>query len=237
MAKGAGFWARARRALLYLVLGWFIVTFALVLSMRWINPFTSAFIIEDRASAAFNRDAAYKYRHVWVGWSQIAPSMKLAVICSEDQRFPDHNGFDLKQIDDAMRKHERGGRLRGASTLSQQTAKNLFLWSGPSWIRKGFEVYFTLLIELLWPKQRILEIYLNSAEFGRGVFGVGAAATNLFHKPAAQLNTYESALLAAVLPSPKRFRAEAPSNYVRQRAAWIMSQMQHLGGTSYLDQL
>jgi monofunctional biosynthetic peptidoglycan transglycosylase len=237
MAKSTGFWARVRRTLLYLVLAWFVITIALVLAMRWINPFTSAFIVEDRITATVDHDPAYKYRHAWVGWSQISPWMKLAVICSEDQRFPDHNGFDLKQIDDAMRKHENGGRLRGASTISQQTAKNIFLWSGPSWIRKGFEVYFTLLIELLWSKQRILEIYLNSAEFGRGVFGVGAASSSFFHKPASQLNAYEAALVAAVLPSPKRFHAEAPSNYIKQRAAWIMGQMQHLGGTSYLDEL
>lgn len=127
--------------------------------------------------------------------------------------------------------------MRGASTISQQTAKNLFLWPGQSWIRKGFEVYFTLLIESLWPKQRILEVYLNSAEFGKGVFGVGMASDIYFHKPAARLNQYDAALLAAVLPSPKRLRANAPSAYVRSRQEWIAGQMRSLGGVELLKQL
>lgn len=237
MAKQSGFWARLGRVLLFLIVGWFILSIAAVLLFRWVDPPISAFIIEDRLSARMEADASYRYRHTWLPWSQISPYAKLAVICSEDQKFPEHHGFDLQSIDDAVRKHERGGRLRGASTISQQTAKNLFLWSGPSWIRKGFEVYFTLLIEALWSKQRILEVYLNIAEFGKGIFGVGAAGMTLFHKPAARLTAYESALLAAALPSPRRLHPEAPSRYLQQRAAWILEQMQRLGGASYLHEL
>ncbi len=237
MAKHSGFWVRLRRAFLFLIVGWLIVSIAVVLLFRWVDPPSSAFMIEDRMTARFDGESSYKFRHAWLPWSQISPHAKLAVICSEDQKFPEHHGFDLQSIDDAVRKHERGGRLRGASTISQQTAKNLFLWSGPSWIRKGFEVYFTLLIEALWSKERILEIYLNIAEFGRGLFGIGAASTTLFHKPAARLTAYESALLAAALPSPRRLHPEAPSRYLQQRAGWIVEQMQRLGGASYLDQL
>jgi monofunctional biosynthetic peptidoglycan transglycosylase len=127
--------------------------------------------------------------------------------------------------------------VRGASTISQQVAKNLFLWPQQSWLRKGLEAYFTVLIEALWPKQRILEVYLNVAEFGRGVFGVGAAADVYFHKRAARLNQYDAALLAAVLPSPKRMRVNAPSSYVRSRQEWILGQMRGLGGTALLKEL
>ena len=144
------------------------------------------------------------------------------MIAAEDQNFPAHYGFDLKSINDALADRERGRRVRGASTISQQVAKNLFLWPEQSWLRKGLEAYFTVLIETLWPKQRILEVYLNIAEFGRGVFGVGAAAEVYFHKRAARLNVYDAALLAAVLPSPKRMRVNAPSSYVRSRQQWIL---------------
>ena len=163
--------------------------------------------------------------------------MKLAVIASEDQTFPDHHGFDFRSIDKALDERERGRPVRGASTISQQVAKNLFLWPGKNWIRKGLEAYFTLLIETLWPKQRILEVYLNIAEFGKGVFGVGIASESYLRKPAARLSSYDAALLAAVLPNPKRLRANSPSTYVRSRQAWIMGQMRGLGGTALLQRL
>jgi len=176
-------------------------------------------------------------RYRWVDWADLSPHVKVAVIASEDQNFPAHYGFDLKAIDDALDERQRGRRVRGASTISQQVAKNLFLWSGRSWLRKGLEAYFTVLIETLWPKQRILEVYLNVAEFGRGVFGVGAAADVYFRKPASRLNQYDAALLAAVLPSPKRMRVNAPSAYVRSRQQWILGQMRGLGGTALLNEL
>ena len=172
----------------------------------------------------------------WVDWPQISPHAKVAVIAAEDQKFPEHHGFDLESINDALEERERG-RTRGASTISQQVAKNLFLWPGHSWARKGLEAYFTVLIETLWPKRRILEVYLNIAEFGSGVFGVGAASEVYFGKRAARLGAADAALLAAVLPSPKRMRVNAPSRYVRSRQDWILGQMRGLGGVGLLEQI
>ncbi len=220
----------------WLLLGWIILTVSAVLVMRWVDPLTSAFIVRERLVAATSKPQ-YAVRQRWVDAKDISPQMKLAVIASEDQTFPDHYGFDFKSIDKALDERESGRRVRGASTISQQVAKNLFLWSGKSWIRKGLEAYFTLLIETLWPKERILEVYLNIAEFGKGVFGVGIASETYFKKPAARLNTYDAALLAAVLPNPKRLRANAPSRYVRSRQEWIVGQMRGLGGTALLKRL
>lgn len=176
-------------------------------------------------------------RQRWVAWDGISAHAKVAVIAAEDQRFPEHSGFDLDSINDALADIERGRRVRGASTISQQVAKNLFLWPGQSWLRKGLEAYFTVLIELLWSKPRILEVYLNIAEFGRGIYGVGAASETFFNKSPANLTAAESALLAAVLPSPKRMRVNAPSPYMRSRQEWIQNQMRALGGPSLLQQL
>src|SRR5262249_11532172 len=147
-------------------------------------------------------------------WDKIAPEAPLALIASEDQKFPTHHGFDVQAIQDAMEDADEGERLRGASTITQQTAKNLFLWGGRSFVRKGLEAYFTVLLELEWPKRRILEVYMNIAEFGDGVYGVGAAANRFFRKTPAQLSGSEAALLASVLPNPKKLHAERPSPYV-----------------------
>jgi monofunctional biosynthetic peptidoglycan transglycosylase len=217
-----------------LVLG-LICSAGTVLLLRWVDPPTSAFMLLERFWPADARTPAP--RQQWVDWQYISPHAKVAVIAAEDQTFPDHRGFDFKSINDAIEERERGRRVRGASTITQQVAKNLFLWPGQSWIRKGFEAWFTVLIETLWPKQRILEVYLNVAEFGRGVYGVSAAAKVYFHKPAARLNASEAALLAAVLPNPKRMRVNAPSNYVRARQQWIMGQMRGLGGASMLKRI
>jgi len=154
-------------------------------------------------------------------------------VASEDQQFPFHAGFDFKSIRESVRASEHGKKLRGASTISQQVAKNLFLWNG-GFVRKGLEAYFTILIEAMWPKERILEVYLNIAQFGNGVYGVEAAARHFFHKPAARLTSSEAALLAAVLPNPIRFRVDRPSLYVLTRRDWILGQMRDLGGASYL---
>jgi len=171
------------------------------------------------------RDDERPQRHDWVAWDAISRHAAVAVIAAEDQRFLEHDGFDFEAIDKALTDARRGRRLRGASTISQQVAKNLFLWPGQSWPRKALEAWFTLWIEALWPKRRILEVYLNSAEFGRGVWGVEAASQRYFRKPAARLNRPEAALLAAVLPAPKRFRVANPSAYVRERQDWILWQM------------
>jgi monofunctional biosynthetic peptidoglycan transglycosylase len=205
------------------------VSVGTVVALRWIDPPTSAFMIRERLAAPL--------RHRWVDDAHISAHIKVAVIAAEDQNFPAHYGFDLQSINDALEDRQRGRRVRGASTISQQVAKNLFLWPQQSWVRKGLEAYFTVLIETLWPKQRILEVYLNVAEFGRGVFGVGAASDVYFRKRAARLNQYDAALLAAVLPSPKRMRVNAPSSYVRSRQQWILEQMRGLGGTALLKEL
>jgi monofunctional glycosyltransferase len=172
-------------------------------------------------------------KHTWVSGENISPFVKLAIIAAEDQKFPYHSGFDLESIQKAVEHNRRSKRVRGASTISQQVAKNLFLWPGRTYVRKGFEVYFTFWIELLWPKERILEVYLNIAEFGDGIFGVESAAEIFFGKPASRLTRSESALLAAVLPSPGRLRADRPSEYVRSRQAWILNQMKHLDPDIY----
>lgn len=230
--------ARIFRFALWGTLSWFAVTIFLVGCLRWVDPPTSSFMIQDRIGNWFaGSKEKYPLRHQWVDWSNIAWTAKVAVISSEDQRFAEHFGFDLKQINNALQEREQGKRVRGASTISQQVAKNLFLWPGQSWIRKGFEAYFTLLIETMWPKQRILEMYLNFAEFGRGTFGVGAASDAFFHKPVSRLSASDAALLAAVLPNPKRMRADAPSRYVRSRQLWILNQMRRLGGASLLLEL
>ncbi|HEY4444712.1 MAG TPA: monofunctional biosynthetic peptidoglycan transglycosylase [Steroidobacteraceae bacterium] len=208
-----------------------------VASLRWINPPITAFIAEAQAAAWTSRDPAYVYRHRWVDLNRISPNLPLAVVASEDQKFPEHWGFDVTAIEKAYALNQHSHRVRGASTISQQVAKNLFLWSGRSYFRKGLEAYFTVLIEALWPKRRILEIYLNIAEFGYGTYGAEAAAQRFFHKPASRLSRDDAAVLAAVLPSPEHYSAAAPSRYVQQRRDWILGQMQALGGPEMLGEI
>jgi monofunctional glycosyltransferase len=187
-----------------------------------------------RLDAAFAGDRSYRTRYAWVALEHISPNAALAVVASEDQQFPFNIGFDFRSIREAVRASERGKRLRGASTITQQVAKNLFLWSGRSFVRKGLEAWFTVLIDAFWPKERILEVYLNIVEFGRGLYGVQAAAQAYFHEPAARLTREEAALLAAVLPNPHRLHVDRPSRYVLARRDWILGQMRRLGGSTYL---
>ena len=208
-----------------------------VLLMRWLHPFTSAFMVEARLAAWQVRDYSYRTDFQWVSLEQISPHAAIAVIASEDQQFPFHAGFDFNSIREAIRASEHGKRLRGASTISQQVAKNLFLWSGHSFIRKGLEAYFTVLIETLWPKERILEVYLNIAQFADGIYGVQAAAERFWHTPALRLSTSQAALLAAVLPNPHSLHADRPSRYLLQRHDEILGQMRALGGAAYLRAL
>jgi monofunctional glycosyltransferase len=229
--------ARIARAVLLAVAAWATVTVLAVLLLRWVDPPTTAFMLQDRLGALLRGDDGYDFHHEWRDWDQISRQAALAVVAAEDQRFPLHRGFDFKQIDKALKDRERGRRVRGASTISQQVAKNLFLWPGQSWFRKGLEAGLTVLIELTWPKRRILEVYLNVAEFGRGTWGVQAASRRFFRKDADRLNRSEAALLAAVLPSPKRYRADQPGPYVRKRQAWILRQMAALGGPAYVSNL
>lgn len=170
-------------------------------------------------------------------WDGIAASMPLAVIASEDQLFPSHWGFDFNSIARVLRKLPDGGRIRGASTITQQLVKNLYLWPGQSWLRKGLEGWLTLVLEATWPKRRILEVYLNMVQFGGCTFGVQAASRQFFSKSASRLAAREAALLASALPNPVRLNLSRPSGYMQQRARWIVQQMQTLGGTSYLDSL
>jgi len=228
---------RVRRVLAAALFGLLIWSIGSVVLLRWVNPPTTAFIVADRIHAWVDGEPGYRFQQRWVDWSQISSSAKLAVIASEDQRFADHFGFDLVEIEHAIEQRNQGRTQRGASTITQQTAKNLFLWSGQSWIRKGLEAYFTLLIETFWPKTRILEMYLNVAEFGQGVYGVGAASERFFRQPAARLNRSQSALLAAVLPNPTTFRVNSPSRYVRMRQDWILQQMNALGGEHHVTDL
>lgn len=198
-------------------------------------PF-SAVMVERQLGAWLSGDFGYVAHSDWVGMDDISPWAALAVIAAEDQRFPDHWGLDFGAIEKALSHNERHeNRIRGASTISQQTIKNLLLWDGKSWVRKGLEAGLTLTTEVIWTKRRILTVYLNIAEFGDGVFGVEAASQRYFHKPASKLTMAEAALLAAVLPNPVRFRADAPSGYVRSRQAWIMRQMRQLGGEDFLE--
>ncbi|MDN0124911.1 monofunctional biosynthetic peptidoglycan transglycosylase [Yersinia aleksiciae] len=199
-------------------------------------PF-SMVMIERQLGAWLTGDFSYVAHSDWVPMDEISPYMAVAVMAAEDQKFPEHWGFDVDAIESALSHNQRNQkRIRGASTLSQQTAKNLFLWDGRSWVRKGLEVGLTAGIELVWTKRRILTVYLNIAEFGEGIFGVEAAAQHFFKKPASKLSASEAALLAAVLPNPLRFKANAPSGYVISRQQWILRQMRQLGGKDFLQE-
>jgi monofunctional biosynthetic peptidoglycan transglycosylase len=218
---------RWRRRLLWLLVGALSLPWVLVAVLRFVDPPGSAFML----GYALQRDeTAPPLRWHWVPLSRISPQLQIAVIAAEDQRFAEHAGFDLQAIRSALGEDAR----RGASTISQQVAKNLFLWSGRSWVRKGLEAGLTVCIETLWPKRRILEVYLNLAEFGPGVYGAEAAAQFHFGRPAAALGLHQSALLAATLPSPKRYSPRQPSHYLLRRVAWIERQVGQLGGVNGL---
>ncbi|AYC31117.1 monofunctional biosynthetic peptidoglycan transglycosylase [Pseudomonas cavernae] len=216
---------------------WFAAGSAvLVLLLRWLPPPGTALMVERKLESWIDGQPIDLERR-WRPWRELPDSLKVAVIAGEDQKFAEHWGFDFIAIQKAIAHNERGGSLRGASTLSQQVAKNLFLWSGRSWLRKGLEAWFTALIELFWPKQRILEVYLNSVEWGDGVFGAEAAARHHFGIGAPYLSTQQASQLAAVLPNPHRWRAGRPNAYVSRRASWIRQQMRQLGGSHYLGEL
>jgi monofunctional biosynthetic peptidoglycan transglycosylase len=207
----------------------FVISIGSVVLFRWVPiPVTPLMLIRCVEQKVDGKDV--KLKKDWVPFEKISSNLQLAVVCSEDQNYINHSGFDFEAIDRAMEYNAKHKKQRGASTISQQTAKNVFLWPGHSWIRKGFEVYFTFLIETIWSKQRIMEVYLNVIEMGDGVYGVQAAATNFFHKDAKNLTQGDAALIAAVLPNPIKFSAAKPSDYVRSRQAWIVHQMALWGG-------
>ena len=197
------------------------ISLSLVVPFRWIDPKTSAFMLQDdggRTPVLFE----------WVDWPEIGSALPLAAVAAEDQKFADHHGFDFKSIRASVEEFGAGEPLRGASTITQQVAKNLYLWPGKSFVRKGIEAYLTVWIELTWPKQRILETYLNIAEFGPGIYGASAASKFFFGKTPAALSDTEAALLAAALPNPKTYRVDKPSANMMERQRWILSQMQRL---------
>ncbi len=211
-------WKWSKRIFLWI----FIFQFFYIILLKWVNPpVTITQLVSWISGHGLKRD--------YVGRKAISPNARLAVIASEDQSFPDHHGFDWKSIAKARKYNERKpGRIRGASTISQQVAKNVFLWQGRSWIRKGLEVYFTFMIELIWGKKRIMDVYLNVIEMGDGIFGIEMAANTYFNKPAKNLTRQEAAMIAACLPSPKRYKVKPVSSFVAARSRTIMQQMSNL---------
>jgi monofunctional biosynthetic peptidoglycan transglycosylase len=215
------------------IIGWFfLISIALVIVFKWMPvPATPLMVI--RAVQQVTNGEKMVWKHDWESIDNISKNLQLAVICTEDQNFLNHRGFDIKAIEKAIEYNKRGKRTRGASTISQQTAKNVFLWPHRSWLRKGFEVYFTFLIELVWSKERIMEVYLNSIEMGNGIYGAEAASQYWFKKPASKLTSYQAAAIAAVLPNPKRYKANPASSYIQRRQVWTVRQMGFFGKLDY----
>ncbi len=226
---------RIVRLLAVALLLWIVASILLVLILRFVPVPTSAFMIERRIEALLERQRDFSLHYRWTPIAEVSSNLPIALVAAEDQKFPNHHGFDVEAIQSALADADDGERLRGASTISQQVAKNLFLWNGRSFVRKGFEAYFTVLIEALWPKRRIIEVYLNIAEFGDGIYGVHAASERYFHSSPTQLNPQQSALLAAVLPNPRKLHVERPSAHVQRRVHWIERQVRQLGGSAWLE--
>ena len=218
--------------ILKLILWLFGFSIVIVIFFKWVPvPITPLMLI--RNIEQLQDDKKLVLKHDWVPIEAISKNLQLAVICSEDQNFLAHNGFDMEAIEKAIEHNKKGKRIRGASSISQQTAKNVFLWPQRSWFRKGLETYFTFLIELFWSKERIMEVYLNSIEMGNGVYGVEAASQFWFKKPAIKLNRNEAAAIAAILPNPRRYRANPATNYIQGRKNWIVRQMNFFGPLEY----
>ena len=227
-------WGRWLLALPMLLL---LATVLQVAVLRFVDPWFSTFMAIRQFQAWGEGDWRFRVAYDWRDLDRMSSSVPLALVAAEDQRFAEHYGFDLKAIEKARNNNARGSKVRGGSTISQQTAKNLFLWSGRSWVRKGIEAWYTVLIETLWPKRRIIEVYANIAEFGDGVYGAQAAARSYFRKDAQRLGPAEAARMAAVLPSPKRYSITRPGPYVQRRSNAIQRQMRHIGGSGYLRSL
>lgn len=205
--------------------------------LRFVDPPFSAFMAARQFEAWGAGQFDFRVAYDWRDMDRISPSLPVAMVAAEDQNFATHSGFDFKAIEKARANNAKGRKVRGASTVSQQVAKNLFLWQGRSWVRKGVEAWYTLLIELMWPKTRILEVYANIAEFGDGIYGAQAASRSYWRKDASGLSPSESARLAAVLPAPRRYSVARPGPFVQRRANWIQRQSRQIGGTAYLQSL
>ena len=230
-----GWLRRLARVLGLALLGWVGISVLLVLMFRVI-PVGGSMVMIERKMEAWLAGESLDIRQQWRPWPALSDNAKLAVLAAEDQRFPDHHGIDFIELRRALQASLNGDELRGASTISQQTAKNLFLWTDRSWVRKALEAWFTLWLELLWPKERILEVYLNIVEWDAGVFGLEAAAQHYFGVSAAELSLAQASRLAAILPNPRGLSASRPSNQVLQRSRWIRGQMGNLGH-AYLERL
>ena len=216
---------------LKIILWFVIISVGIVLTYKYLPvPITPLMALKYYEQPSENRT---RWQHDWVSIEDISINLQLAVICSEDQLFLEHNGFDIEAIEKAYENNKKGKRLRGASTISQQTAKNVFLWPERSWFRKGLETYFTFLIELIWSKERTMEVYLNSIEMGPGIYGAEAASKHWFKKSAGNLTRYEAAAIAAILPNPMKYRANPATNYIESRKAWILKQMNYFGQLNY----
>ena len=221
--KFKGLFARIWRIIKKVFIILFISQLVYIVLLKWMDPPVTI----TQLSSWFS---GHGLKRDYVGRNSISPQARLAVIASEDQLFPDHNGFDFKSIEKAMKHNRKSRSLHGASTISQQVAKNVFLWQGRSWIRKGLEVYFTFMIEKIWGKKRILEIYMNVVEMGNGIFGIEKAAQKNFKKHANNLSRQEAAMIAACLPNPRRYSVNPVSRYVAIRSGWVLRQMNNLQG-------
>lgn len=215
-----------------LFLGLILFSLFLVFLYKWV-PVKITPLMIIRSVENYQNGNNSNLNHNWKPLEDISKNLQLAVICSEDQNFLTHNGFDLKAIEKAIENNKRGKRIKGGSTISQQTAKNVFLWPERSWLRKGLEVYFTFLIEHIWGKERIMEVYLNSIEMGNGVYGAEAASQYWFTKSAEKLSASEAAAIAAVLPNPRKYKARPTSNYIKGRVNWIVRQMGYFGKLNF----
>ncbi len=211
------------------ILAFFLFSVSIVVLYRFV-PVPVTVLQLSRCVEQFDNEKPIRLKKDWVSLDEISNKLQLAVVCAEDQKFINHNGFDVAAIEKAIEHNKKGKRVRGASTISQQTAKNVFLWQDRTWLRKGLEVYFTGLIELVWSKERIMEVYLNVIEMGDGIYGAEMASQIYFKKSALELTAKEAALLASILPSPRKYSATNPSLYVRGRQSWIITQMMHWGG-------
>lgn len=218
------------RFILKLLIWFFSLSIISVIIFRWVPVPVTPLMLLQCVKQGFDDKREVRLKKDWVSLDEISPDLQLAVVCAEDQNFLEHSGFDLDAIEKAVKHNKTHKRKRGASTISQQTAKNVFLYDGRNWIRKGLEVYFTFLIEVIWSKERIMEVYLNVSEFGDGIYGAEAAAQHFFKTSAKKLSRSQAAVMAAVLPAPRRFSAKNPSSYVRKRQLWIMGQMNNWGG-------
>jgi monofunctional biosynthetic peptidoglycan transglycosylase len=228
-ARSGGWFKQSLRFVAKTILGLFLFSILMVIVYRFV-PVPITILQLTRCVEQVQEGKPLKLNKDWEPLENISNKLQLAVVCGEDQKFLNHYGFDVEAIEEALERNKKGKRIRGASTISQQTAKNVFLWEGRTWMRKGMEVYFTALIELFWSKERIMEVYLNVIEMGDGIYGAEAASQTYFNKSAAKLTNAEAALIASILPNPRKYSARNPGPYTRGRQSWIMGQMGHWGG-------